>query len=119
MEKLEPDKFDEETTIILACKSYDGEVWRRLKNLDKNGQNYDFSHYLISSFGRLINSKTWCFIKGSFDSGGYVKVKLTPSNDGSKKISYMLHRLVAFTFIGIPDDTSYTVDHIDRVRDFN
>lgn len=75
-----------------------------------------FDKYMVSSWGRVMNSKTCKILKMNDDKRGYLKVGL--SNDGICK-TYKVHSLVAKCFIGErPYDEKrcefYHVDHIDR-----
>ena len=71
-------------------------------------QGYE-NKYLISSYGRVwsIRSKKW--LKYSVPSNGYAQVGLSLNN---KRTSYMIHRLVAKTFLQKPTNKDY-VNHID------
>ena len=83
------------------------EVWRSIENYD---------NYVVSSFGRVKNTKTGKIIK-SFDNGrGYLRVVLC--EDAIKKKSYYVHRLVACAFINNPDNKE-CVDHKDNNKTNN
>lgn len=71
-------------------------------------QGYE-NRYLISSYGRVysIRGKRW--LKYSVPKCGYPQVGLCVHN---KRVNYMIHRLVAQTFLNKPIDKDY-VNHID------
>ena len=71
-------------------------------------QGYE-DRYLISSYGRVysIRGKRW--LKYSVPKCGYPQVGLCVHN---KCVNYMIHRLVAQTFLNKPIDKDY-VNHID------
>ena len=82
------------------------EVWRDIDGYE--------GLYQVSSQGRIINVKTGRVLKGS--TNGTYKTILV---GGRKYKRYYLHRLVAITFIPIPDDykdfkvDELEIDHID------
>lgn len=65
------------------------ETW---KNLSYN----DYSHYLVSTFGRVKNGITEKILKPYKQCNGYLSVTLY--NSGKKK-TFFIHRLVAQAFI--------------------
>lgn len=73
------------------------------------------TNYLIDKQGNIYNKKTNKYLKGSIKSG-YKSVKLTI--DGVKK-DYLVHRLVAITFIPIDDMDNMQVNHKDGNRENN
>ena len=77
------------------------EVWRSIENYD---------NYVVSSFGRVKNTKTGKVLKASDNGHGYLKCKLY---DDVIKKSHQVHRLVACAFIDNPDD-KLCVDHKDN-----
>ena len=119
MAAIETDIKDEKTNIILSAISREGEVWRHVRNLDRNPENYDYSFYVVSSHGRLINTNSWTPLHGSLNREGYIDIGLTIYDNGSKKKGYFMHRIIAFAFLEKPPLDHTMVDHKDRVRDFN
>jgi hypothetical protein len=77
----------------------DKEVWKEVANYD---------NYEVSSFGNVRNSKTGRILK-STNKGGYCYVGLSCG----KTKSYMVHRLVALSFIPNPENKAQ-VNHIDK-----
>ena len=79
------------------------EEWRRIDGFPK---------YMISSFGRVMNIRTFRVLKPSIDFHSYLLVGLCKDGEMSNK---RIHRLVAEAFIlnlaGLP-----CIDHIDRKR---
>jgi len=76
--------------------------------------------YLISNYGRVKNINTDNFITISKSEKGYCMMSLM-SNSGKQK-TYKLHRLVAYTFLQLPDFSdgrNWTVNHIDGNKDRN
>jgi hypothetical protein len=68
------------------------------------------TNYLIDENGNIYNKKTKKFLNGSIKKNGYKSVKLTI--DGIKK-DYLVHRLVALTYLENPDNFPQ-VNHKDR-----
>lgn len=82
----------------------DDEQWRTFyyKNEPTN--------YKISSYGRVYNTKTNKFVKGTSDRNEYHSTQLFLNG---KPVTFSTHKLVALTFL--PNPNNYTViDHIDR-----
>lgn len=79
----------------------EGEVWEQLP------QNH---HYYVSTFGR-VRGRAGKILKSSTHRQGYLRLKI----DG---VSYLVHRLVAETFIPNPKHKA-TVNHINGVKDDN
>lgn len=83
-----------------------------IRSLDRYSKPHNNNGTICQNF---IRGK---FLKGSYDSDGYLEVQLTDANGCPKY--YRMHRLVALTFIPNPDNTKYTqVDHINCVKDDN
>jgi hypothetical protein len=70
-----------------------------------------YDNYVVSSFGRVKNTKTGRILKAGLSSHGYLTVAL--SKDGLAKKTYYVHRLVACAFIDNPDNKE-CVDHKDN-----
>ena len=75
------------------------EVWRSIEN---------YENYVVSSFGKIKNTKTARILKAGLSSHGYLTVALY--EDVFAKKSYNIHRLVCRTFINNPDNKE-CVDH--------
>jgi len=78
----------------------------------------DYSNYAVSNKGRIKKvikttnrSKVGCILKGSFDSRGYIRVRLYENGNGKWK-QYRIHRLVAHAFLG-ECPVNKEVNHID------
>lgn len=71
-------------------------------------QGYE-NRYLITSYGRVWSIRTHRWLKYSVPSNGYAQVGLSLNN---KCTNYMIHRLVAKTFLQKPINKDY-VNHID------
>lgn len=87
----------------------DNEYWKTIiiENQETN--------YLVSSLGRIKNTKTGKLLKGTYGRNEYHGVQLSINN---KPKSFMTHRLVAFAFC--PNPNNYPiVDHIDRNKHNN
>lgn len=72
------------------------------------------TNYTINTFGEIFNTKTNKYLKGSIKNG-YKTVKLTIN--GIKK-DYLVHRLVALTFLENPNNLK-EVNHKDKNRQNN
>lgn len=78
------------------------ELWRPVKG---------FERYHVSSFGQVKNYKTGRILKPYEKHGGYMAVTIVKSV--GVRSTFLVHRLVALTFLGQGEPGS-TVDHIDR-----
>lgn len=73
--------------------------------------------YKVSSDGRIWSEYLQDFLKPYFSKGGYLRVKV---NFGDRNKKFMVHRLVALSFIENKNPELYTqVDHIDCNRTNN
>lgn len=89
-----------------------GEVWLPLIYPHANL----IAGYRVSNKGRiqLPRKKTY----GTRNADGYKKVSLETTN--KKRIPVLVHRAVALTFLGVPDNVfSLVVNHLDGRRDNN
>lgn len=68
------------------------------------------SLYFVSNHGSIKSTRSGKKMAVSAGAGGYLKVSLTASN-GVRK-TYLVHRLVAFAFIGAPK-RGQEVDHVN------
>lgn len=71
--------------------------------------------YQVSNFIKVLNVITGKLKKFSFDSHGYLTVRLWKNN--SSKL-YLVHRLIAEAFIPNPEN-KYCVDHINTFKTDN
>jgi len=71
-----------------------------------------FEHYVISTGGEIINTKNCRRVKGWKNEQGYHRVTLS---NPERRIKLYVHRLVAITFIGLPED-QLEVHHINGRR---
>ena len=74
-----------------------------------------FEEYFVSSYGRVISTKTGKILKPALNHKSYQIVALYKAG---KCYSRRVHRLVAETFIPNPDNLR-EVDHINNIRDDN
>ena len=70
--------------------------------------------YTISNTGIVYSNWRNRYLKPQFNSVGYTMVYLTDTDKNSKW--YMIHRLVAVTYIGQPENNSLEVNHIDNIK---
>lgn len=84
--------------------------WVSLKNLG-------FSNFEISDHGRVKNVENNYKLAEVKTEAGYVRSHMKNDSGIYKKV--LNHVLVAKMFIGIPDDNTLTVDHINRIRNDN
>lgn len=82
------------------------EEWRDIKDYE--------GKYQISNYGRLKNSQNY-ILSPFYDKEGYQRIYLWKNG---KRKSWLVHRLVANTFIKKPYNKNF-VDHIDTIRDNN
>jgi hypothetical protein len=71
-----------------------------------------YNNYLVSNFGRVMNSRGYVF-KDNIDSNGYYRVNLV--KDGKLK-TMRIHRLVAKAYLPSTEPSLNFIDHIDRNR---
>jgi len=87
---------------------YDPPLLSTEKWIDIN--NY-IGRYKVSSLGRIYSIVSNKLLKPTINNTGYKQLKLIDKN--GKRISYMIHRLVADNFIRKIEENK-VVDHIDR-----
>lgn len=74
-----------------------------------------FEHYVVSSEGNIVNTRTLKRVSGWLNEQGYQRVKLS---SGSVEKRMYVHRIVALTFLECPGD-AYEVHHKDNSRTNN
>lgn len=72
--------------------------------------------YEVSSFGNIRRKRDQFDIRKRLNPAGYVTCTLFYKG---KHRPLLVHRIVASVFLGSPPDTTYTVDHVNRVRSDN
>jgi hypothetical protein len=72
-----------------------------------------YPNYEVSNLGKVKNIKTNKFLKHYLSASGYFKCTLVDNNNKNK--TFLIHRLVAITFI-LNLENKPTVNHIDRNR---
>lgn len=72
-----------------------------------------YSNYIINESGDIINIKKNKPLKIFIDSSGYPSIELSKNGIGMK---FLVHRLVALTFIENNDSTKTIVNHLDGNR---
>lgn len=85
-------------------------MWKDITNLE--------GRYEISDIGEVRNKKTQRLLCLKLDREGYYQIGIRKSNN-RKKYWFSVHRLVAIHFLGVPDDNSKQVDHIDHNKTNN
>ena len=78
--------------------------------------NLKLSNYQITKFGNIRNFVTKRELSINPSNSGYISKSLI--TDSKTRKGFMLHVLVATTFIPNPEDKKY-VDHINRIRSDN
>lgn len=74
--------------------------------------------YLISNTGKVISMKSGKEMKQGVDKDGYHSVNLRDSSQGQKQCKFLVHRLVALSFVvGYADGLE--VDHKDQNKSNN
>jgi len=86
----------------------EAEEWRPI-----DGFGYD-----VSSFGRVRNHRTGRYLSGTVAQNGYIHIGLVPPQGGPQKM-WLLHRLVAVTFLEQPSPKHTHVNHRNKVRSDN
>lgn len=77
--------------------------------------DYADSRYSISSQGKVRNNKTFKILSPTIDKYGYYRVTLW---NGVKRISCIVHRLIAIYFIDNPKNKA-TVNHKNGIKTDN
>jgi hypothetical protein len=72
-----------------------------------------FTKYKISKCGQLWSNSRKNIMK-QCDEGGYKKISLC--NDNSKRSSYRIHRLMAYSFLGLKDVDKLVVNHKNGIK---
>jgi hypothetical protein len=75
----------------------------------------EFERYLITQDGKVFSTKTYKYLKPSFNKKGYLKIYIY-NEIGKKTIS--IHRLVALTYIDNPNNKPQ-VNHINGIKTDN
>ena len=86
------------------------EIWKPLKGIVKNGDNYE-----VSSMGRVRNKTKGNILVPNEQKTGYVAVTLYLSSKGKL---HLIHRLVALAFIPNPEEKPQ-VNHKNGVKNDN
>jgi hypothetical protein len=73
--------------------------------------------YRISNMGRIFSIRNGKIRKDVRSGHGYRAIQLSDSSH--RKHRFYVHRLVAITFLGIPEDASYEVNHINLIKTDN
>ncbi len=93
------------------------EIWETAKYYcPLKGEMLIFDNYEVSSFGNFRNKKK-PHIYLSSTLNGYKSCCLY--KDKTNKRTVFIHRVVASTFFGVPENISMTVDHINRIKTDN
>lgn len=88
-------------TINRFIENFPGEEWKEIP---------DFPLYLISSHGRVMNSKTKRLLKPYTKPAGYLQINLWKNKKGYSKD---IHQLVYISFTEDFDLQGYVINHID------
>lgn len=72
--------------------------------------------YLVSDCGRVRNITTGRILKATTTKTGYRRVTLY---NGIERKSFLVHRLVAMAFIGVPNDPELQINHLDGDKSNN
>jgi hypothetical protein len=85
-----------------------------LKNINIEGLEY----LQITPDGQVYNTRTKNWLKAWVTQCKYYAYALTPDTT-KKRRHYLIHRLVAYTYIGKPENPKLEVDHIDENKGNN
>ena len=78
----------------------------------ENGVVHDYSHYLCSESGDIVNTRTGRSLKWIIDKDGYAYTRL---NDRGKSKFFRIHRIVAYLYCENSNPkTNVIVHHIDN-----
>lgn len=87
------------------------EIWKQLHAY------FECSNYEISNTGFIRNKKTLHIMTPRLNKQGYLIVSLVYDKTLGKKVrnnNLLLHKALAMTFLGEPELSTWTTDHIDR-----
>lgn len=73
--------------------------------------------YMVSEEGEIFSVKLNRVLTGQKDKDGYIRVTLRDNN--GKRVTKYIHRIVAETFLPLPEHSNYEIDHIDGCRTNN
>ena len=94
-------EFKEILTEFINMATMTNEIWKTIEN---------YETYSVSNLARVRKDESGMFLKGSFNTNGYLVVKLR--KDGKQK-NHSVHRLIAQAFI--PNlESKEMVDHHDN-----
>ncbi len=85
---------------LIETKNLDDEIWKKVPICDFNEKNY-----YVSNLGRFMNSYGRIMENYKVNDNGYIRVYVNNK-------TYLLHRLIAFTFLDNSDNKTQ-VNHID------
>ena len=75
-----------------------------------------FNTYEISSLGNIRRKRDQFEMKKRTHPAGYITCNLFI---GRKSKGFLIHRIVAFCFLGSPPDKTYVVNHVNNIRSDN
>lgn len=96
--------------IIPEPNENDEEIWKDLP------KSLLLSRYQVSSLGKIKNKNTNYILKSKPNDSGYIRINLKLDNNNYK--SFLIHRLIALTFIENPFNRSI-INHINLKKDDN
>ncbi|CAH6420933.1 HNH endonuclease [uncultured virus] len=108
-EKIQIDKKEFRSVDYLNNITLLGEEWR-------DAGQYGYTDYFASSLGRIYSMRSGKILAGYLNSSGYMGVGIRV-NDITKEV--LVHILICYAFHGNPQDKTYTVDHIDKIKTNN
>ena len=83
----------------------------------QSGDSFGYSGYRASTLGRIYSEKVGKILEGwSYATDGYIKLKIMLNN---KATDISAHIMICTIFHGHKPHSTYTVDHIDRVKTNN
>jgi hypothetical protein len=100
---------------VRGRKTAGGYIWKYSSYIPKKQPVPDgkilsgYPNYIITKEGKVYNSKRNIFLSPSKNEGGYLTLGLS---DGKKRLSFIVHRLVAILFLENPNSLP-EVNHID------
>lgn len=103
-------KYEEEAKIVFEKD----EIFKNVGII--NGK--DFSNYMISNYGKVRSLYRDQINKSTLDLGGYYFIRLCGKNN-SKSTRFLIHTLVALTFIKGRTEQRCYVNHIDENKQNN
>ena len=80
--------------------------------------------YWVNTYGFVFDDYTKLLMPFSYNTNGYIEYSLRCKDwwynkTSNRYVKYSAHRLTAMAFLGVPENKSFVVNHINCIRDSN